>query len=292
MKGCARALLIQLAAYLATAGAIAWVLHGRFGQPLPRVIVPSLIGGLAAVIGAGFLLSISKPVRDRAALAACLAGKRPADGARAGLAGTIDAIGEPLRAPLSGKECVAWSYEIWEMKSTGSRSSKVVYFEGIALTPSSIATPAGTFRLLAVPTLDLASDGFLPSEALARFREHMKTASFETSKPRGTLEQMLSDDDGSYRREFRAENVADAPLEKCRFTEGAVARGERVYLSGRYSESRGGIVPDPNWAKHTRLMKGDPAEILRQLRGRIVRYAIGGVVFLAGAAAIVRAFTP
>jgi hypothetical protein len=292
VKGCARSLLIQFAAYLATAGAIASLLHSRLGHPLPKLIAPSLIGGLAAVIGAGLLLGISKPVRDRAALAACLAGKRPADGARAGLAGTIDAIGEPLRAPFSGKECVAWSYEIWEMKATGSRSSKVVYFEGLALTPSAIATPAGAFRLLAVPTLDLASEGFLPSEALARFKEHVKTASFETTKPRGTLAQMWSDDDGSYRREVRAESVADVPLELCRFTEGVVGRGERVYVIGRYSESRGGIVPDPNWAKDTRLMKGDPAEILRQLRGRIVRYAIGGVVFLGVSAAIVAAFTP
>src|SRR5258706_4535351 len=36
----------------------------------------------------------------------------PRDGARVAIAGTIEPIGEPLRAPLSGQACVVYDYSI------------------------------------------------------------------------------------------------------------------------------------------------------------------------------------
>lgn len=66
--------------------------------------------------------------------------------------------------------------------------------------------------------------------------------------------------------------------------------GDRVYVVGLFSESRGGIVRDPNWANETRVMKGDGETVLRQLGSRIVRYAVGGVVSLAASAGIIALF--
>lgn len=82
----------------------------------------------------------------------------------------------------------------------------------------------------------------------------------------------------------------EVPWGTCQFQENLIRRGDRVYVVGLFSESRGGIVPDPNWAKETRIMKGDGEAILRQLGSRIVRYAVGGVVSLAASAGIIALF--
>lgn len=81
-----------------------------------------------------------------------------------------------------------------------------------------------------------------------------------------------------------------APLTVSTFQEDLVRSGDRVYAVGLFSESRGGLVPHPNWAKETRIMKGDPDSVLRQLKGRIVRYLMGGTLSLAAAAGILAAF--
>ena len=69
-----------------------------------------------------------------------------------------------------------------------------------------------------------------------------------------------------------------------------VPPGEKVCVSGLFSEGKGGIVPHANWARTARIMKGDGGDVQRQLGRRIVRYAVGGVVSAAAAAGILAMF--
>ena len=262
------------------------------GHPPSRTIGVSLLTALFACVALALLLGIARPFRERAALRSGLAGHRPADGERACIVGTIEAAtrGEELRAPFSGVESLAHRYEIYEMRRIGKSSSKVPYSEGVALIPSVVTAPSGTYRLLAVPTFDFAGEHVEPGKALFHWTEYAKTAPFEADPKKPSIEKEWTDDDGRYRCEKRWPMPADVPIETCRFHETLVRPGDRVYLVGRFSESRGGIVPDPNWARDTRLMKGDPDAVLRQLGRRIVWYAIAGVLSGAAAAGILLAF--
>ncbi len=154
-----------------------------------------------------------------------------------------------------------------------------------------ISTPAGRFRLLAVPEFDFGKQDVDPRRALFHWSEHVKTARFETPEAsRHTLAKLWTDNDGAYRSEKQHPTEGEVPLEECKYHEDLIRKGDRVYVVGLYSESRGGIVPHPNWANVTRIMKGDPDAILRQLRGRIVRHALGGVVCIGVSAGVLAAF--
>jgi len=153
-----------------------------------------------------------------------------------------------------------------------------------------ISTPAGSFRLLAVPEFDFGRENVEAQQALFHWSEHAKTTPFETPEAaRKTLARQWTDDDGAYRSEKRHPTEGEVPLEECKYHEDLIRKGDRVYVVGLFSESRGGIVPHANWAKETRIMKGEPESILRQLKARTVRYAIGGVVFLGLAGGILAA---
>ncbi len=272
------------------AGVLAFLQY-RYALAPGRVIGPAFFAALFGFIGLGLLASIRKPVTERAALAGCLAGRRPADGKRTGIAGTIEAAGELLRSPMTGTECLAYRYEIDLTVGAGRSRHRTVYFDGVALVPSAISTPAGSFRLLAVPEFDFGREDVDPKRALFHWSEHVKTAAFETPEAaRKTLAKQWTDDDGSYRSEKRHPTNGEVPLEECKYHEDLIRPGDRVYAVGLYSEARGGIVPHPNWANVTRIMKGDPDSILRQLKARIVRYAVGGIVCLGAAGGILAAF--
>jgi hypothetical protein len=291
MKGCARSLLLQLAGFLALAGAILFVLHHHHGVPPEKAIGATLFAALFGCVGVGFLVGITRPVRERKALRDCLAGKRPADGKRTGIVGRIDPVGETLRSPLSGTECLAYKYEIYRITGSGKRRMKYVFFDGIALVPSVVAAPSGSFRLLAVPAFDFGTAPVEPERAIVNWTGYAKTAPFEPETSRRNLEKQWTDDDGAYRCDKRKQPAsADVPLEHCTFQEDLIRKGEMVYVVGLFSESRGGVVPHANWARETRIMKGDADGVLRQLRARIVRYVIGGVLCLAASAGILFAF--
>jgi hypothetical protein len=69
----------------------------------------------------------------------------PRDGRRTILAGYLEPTGPVLRGPLSGRERVAYTFEIYEMKRVGKSTSKLVYADGIALTPTMIVTRTDRF---------------------------------------------------------------------------------------------------------------------------------------------------
>jgi hypothetical protein len=290
VKGCARSLFFQLVQFLAAVGAVMAFFQFRHGLPPGKTLGASLFAGVFGWIGLTLLFGILQPLRERSALRDCLAGKRPRDGTRVGIAGTIAATGEPLRAPMTGADCVAYKYEIFQIVGSGKQRMHHRYFEGIALVPSVIATPAGTFRLLAVPAFDFGTDSVRPERALAHWNEHVKSARFEPPSSNRTLEKQWTDDDGAYRCEKDHTGGKPVPLTESTFQEDLVRGGDRVYAVGLFSESRGGLVPHANWAKETRIMKGDPESVLRQLESRIVRYLVGGILSLAAAAGIVIAF--
>ena len=131
-----------------------------------------------AWLAVNLVISAGTAWRERRAIVAGIAGTPPVDGRKAILVGHIDAAGPALQAPLSGRDCVAYTFEIYEIRGSGKRQSKVVYCDGIALTPSLIVTRAGSFRLLAVPELVCDPADLDREAALTRAAELMRTLPF------------------------------------------------------------------------------------------------------------------
>jgi hypothetical protein len=282
--------LLGLAAI--TAG-IAVALREWYGIEPQDAIGALIFAGLFGWISANLVLSAVTAGRERAALRAAVGGETPRDGRRTILAGYLEPTGPVLRGPLSGRECVAYTFEIYEMKRVGKSTSKLVYADGIALTPTMIVTRTGSFHLQAVPDLDCPDSDLERTEAPQRARELMRTLPFKPPPApftRPSVEAQWNDADGAFSRQTRhVEGPID--LDKCRLTERLLERGARVCVFGHFSAAKRAIVADPNdWSKITRVMKGNPEAIAGQLGGSVVRRLIGATLSAAAAAGVLAAF--
>jgi hypothetical protein len=294
VKGCAVSAVISLLGLVAITAALAVGLREWYGIAPQNAIGALLFAGVFGWMSANLLLSAVTAFRERAALRASSGGGTPADGRRTILAGYLEPSGPVLRAPLSGRECVAYTFEIYEMKRVGKTDSKMVYADGIALTPATIVTRGGSYRLLAVPQLDCSDSDLDRTTADPRAAELMQTLPF-TPQPapfakRPSIEAQWNDDDGAYSRLTKhVEGTID--LTRCRLTERHLERGARVCVFGHYSADKRAIVADPNdWSKITRVMKGDPDVIAGQLGASVVRRLIGAALTAAAAAGTLAAY--
>lgn len=294
MKGCAVSAAISLLGFVAITTALAVGLREWYGIEPQDAIGALIFAGVFSWVSASLLISAVTAFRERAALRASTGGGTPPDGRRTILAGYLEPTGPPLRAPLSGRDCVAYTFEIYEMKRVGKSTSKVVYADGIALTPTTIVTRGGSYRLLAVPELDCPEADLDRTTAEPHAGALMSALPF-TPPPapfskRPSIEAQWNDDDGAYSRVTRhVEGSID--LTQCRLTERHLERGARVCVFGHYSAARRAIVADPaDWSKITRVMKGDPDAIAGQLSASVVHRLIGSALSAAAAAGVLAAF--
>lgn len=259
-----------------------------FGPPM---YWGSAVAGLFVVAVIAAVVGIVTTHRERKMLLDAVAGTPPADGQWVGVSGTIQSI-SPLTAPLTGQRAVAYEYKISRDERIGKSTSDVVYYDGKALAPCTIATRQGSVRLLSVPDFtELEAAPLESSATMHRASEYIRQTSFtiyETSKKRRTrLEEEWTDDDGQYRHD-RQHFTREVDLrDRYRYQEKLIGQGEQVCAFGLYSSQRGGLIPHPNWAKQTRVLRGNPSRVADQLRGKMIKSAISAVVFSALAYGIV-----
>ncbi len=285
MKGCARSCILGMLLFLAVGGALHVYLR-RFGMLEPQIWWASGVAGLFVSMSIGYAMGIITISKERAMLLGATVGQPPQDGKWVAVSGVIRAL-NPLRAPISGAAVIAYSYEMYRMERVGKSSSKVTYYEGKGLTPSTIASKQGAIRLLAVPTLDVPPESTDSSTAYTNARQYVDTTTFEKRKrePFGT-DKEAADDDGMYRVDKRNTD-GDVDVVELTLEERHIKQGETVCAFGLYSSQRGGLVPHPNWAKTARIMRGDASAVADQLRKRMLWYAFGIVFFSAAAFGIV-----
>jgi hypothetical protein len=72
----------------------------------------------------------------------------------------------------------------------------------------------------------------------------------------------------------------------CDFEERHIRNGETVCAFGLYSRERGGLVPHANWAKPTRIMRGEASVVAEQLRLRLRRWKTFAIVLTVIAVAV------
>jgi hypothetical protein len=293
MKGCFVSLLLQVAAWLATGAGIILLLQKRCGIAPSQSIAPALFVALLLMFAAGLILGIVRALRERAKVSGALRGEPPVDGKQVVLIGTLHASGRPLIAPFSGQPSVTYRYSIGRWVGSSSRQRTfTTLVDGVALTPSHLLTPSGNYQLLAVPTIDSPAQTF-DASATHRAAEYLKQTTF-TDRPaaftRPEIEKEWTDDDGSFRRDTRV--AGDLDLEQCTLTEHIIADGAEVAVFGRYSAESGGIVPDANWSRVTRIMTGSAESLSGQLKTRALRYAFFAAALITAAGFLFRSVFP
>ncbi len=290
MRGCARSCLIGLVGCLVSIAAFVLLLL-QLGADPNSVAVPAVAAGLLATLSISSAWYALDMLRDRGRIRDAIAGQAPVDGKWAGFSGTIRSA-SPIPSPISGKSAVAFKYSISRRVGSGKSAHTLTYYEGAALASPRISTSVGTFKLLAVPLFDMATTDVDRNEAVRNARAYIAATTFETNatpkEDRQTAEKEWTDDDGFFRRDKHGADDADLAL--CQLNEQMIAQGAAVCVLGLYSQAKGGIIPDPNWAHQTRIILGDGEAGLVQLGKSARRYFIGAFVFAAMAAGIAWAY--
>jgi hypothetical protein len=284
MKGCARSCLTGLFGLFAAIGAFhLWFRTLGLENDTPQP--GSIVAGVLAALCFSLLWSAGGVLRHRGLLLGALSGVAPLDGKWAGLSGTIRSS-SPLTSPISRTSAVAFKYRIHQTVGSGKQRHQVSHYEGTALAASTISTNLGSYRLLAVPNFDLSSSEVEASTARRNAEAYIAATRFETRKTakehRQTVLKEWTDDDGVFRRDRKGTDTVD--LDSCRFDEQIIAQGEQICVLGLYSQARGGIIPDPNWAHQTQVIRGDGEAGVRRLGSRALKYAIAGLIFGAAVA--------
>lgn len=281
MKGCARSCLLWTICWAAASAGFYSYLQ-QLGVLVPQLYWAAAGAGLCVVFVGGYVLGIVQSARERAMLTGAVTGTPFEDGKWVAVSGTIRAA-SPLRSPLTGTPCVAYTYDIQERRKTKDGWEHSSIFSGKALTPGTIASRQGSVRLLAVPLFEVPKESVPQEIAMPNAERYIASTTFqsrETSKERRVgVEEEWTDADGSFRLDRRYGGSEEADLHECTFEEQLVRQGDSVCAFGLYSREKGGIVPHPNWAKQTRIMLGDGTAVAGKLRTRIVRYAIGILIF-------------
>jgi hypothetical protein len=293
MKGCARTCLLQLLGWGVASFAFYFYLQslGDLGAPLYWA---SIGAGLCVMLAIGYAWAIRNGAVERNMLLEAASGAPPEDGRWVAVSGRIHSM-HSLQGPLTGEDVVAYQYKISRHERSGKNSSEVTYFDGKAVVPSTIATRHGSIRLLAMPAFDVPASPFARyQETVQRAHEYVATTPFQTSStPKDRkigMNEESTDDDGNFRVDKRWYPDRDVDLDGFQFEEKHIKQNETVCAFGLYAKERGGIIPHPNWAKQTRIMRGDAHDVAKQLRTRITKYVIGIVVFGAAAYGIVRIY--
>lgn len=238
----------------------------------------------------GLLFSAFNRWRERAAILGGVSGVAPRDGANAVLVGTIEASGPPLRAPLDGSACVAYTYEIKDDRGTGKQRTISNIARGVALAPATIVTRTGSYRLLAVPALEASEPALTRSQMIANFERYARETRFIDRKDAADeLLAQWADADGDYRSDVAYVRLEGIETDKWVLQQQHLPPGSQVCVFGRYSSERRGIVPSAGGP--VRVIRGNAEQVAASLRSKIVTRSVLGVIFGAASAGLLWLFT-
>ncbi|MEP7116259.1 MAG: hypothetical protein ABI880_01670, partial [Acidobacteriota bacterium] len=291
MKHPAAGCLLGLGAWLGAAGAVSWLLQTRGGHPFLATMGVSALAGLFAAAAVGLLYAAFINRRERAALLSGVAGVRPSDGPGAVVVGMLEPMGPILHGPMDGAPCSIYSYEVSETRGSGKRRFIYKHFKGVALTPSTIVTASGSYRLLTLPDLEPATPSNTALERSAAFERYARTTTFiRKDAAAQELVDRWSDADGAYRSDVAYEELDAVDLANCQLEQRHVPPGARVCVFGTFSAAQGGIVPSTGLQSPPRLIVGDITQVAATLAATARTRLVLGVLATAASMGLVAAF--
>ncbi len=246
-KGCAIGAVVLLAVF----GFYFWLLHGRI--EMVGVLFLSGFGAIGLLMFVSQLKAVLFGSGDSGALKRAEQGLPLEDGREEAVWGPIEPLGAPLEAPFSGRACVAYEYDAKNPTTTDSDGDERPggsTLAGFALAPSVIRSNRGDVHLLGFSILsEFPETAITDPEAPHRAIRYAGSTEFtdmglaKIGAMISSMDQAMSDDDGSVRQDMRMKAASAADLEACTLTEKIVAPGETVTAIGLWDAARGGLVP-------------------------------------------------
>jgi hypothetical protein len=142
--------LITIVIWFALIAGYAVSLRQRLGPP--ELFIAAAAMGTA--VGAGLLMfkAAANVIRDSAARDRLARGQRPRDGELVAAVGEIRPMMDPLHAPFTGRECVAYTYRIGGIP--GHERATPTDYVGFGFTRCAVHTPYGSFAIGSFPVLE------------------------------------------------------------------------------------------------------------------------------------------
>jgi hypothetical protein len=221
------------------------------------------------------------------------------DGQRVVAVGPITPLGEALKGPFTGKECVAYRYLIdREEKNADGPPSRIRDYWGMALCPCSIETASGPVRILGWPSLETYVDVLedkTPADAYVRATAFRHPAT--KTERLGSLEEPYEAESDQFHDDVCADGThddarwhAEVPDFKGRdVSEWRVEIGQVVCATGTYSAALKALMPSGSGTLRLRLSTFTPELWASENRDQAYTYlgwgAFFAVVSVAGALA-------
>jgi len=177
LRGC----LLALGLYVALAvGYFFW--FASVFEP-PETYIGAAVVGFLVLCCVGALTNARTALRDWSLVSTARHSLPPRDGELIAVVGTIHPLGDPLRAPFSGSECVVCEYDLARpnrasQAKDGSKSGSD--YAGFLMTPCAIRSPLGEMRLLGFPILEGFDETVCHGDAAIRnARDFLSSTPFE-----------------------------------------------------------------------------------------------------------------
>ncbi|HUE73595.1 MAG TPA: ankyrin repeat domain-containing protein, partial [Pirellulaceae bacterium] len=194
-----------------------------FDSSSREVWIASFVAGLIATGGIGALMNSYYAWRDGSVLSDALVDMPRRDGRRTAAAGTLEPLGEPLVAPLSGKACVLYEYDIYRnvtrsKKGGGTETNKSVDFAGLGKAECIIRSTSSKLRLIGFPDLEPVADEHFSDQAdVERARQYVQFTAWDDASGLGILQgahgmwSALTGSEESLRKDWRMIGVKECP---------------------------------------------------------------------------------
>ncbi len=274
MKSLKQSCLRWAILYFTMAAAATALVYTRF----PRFQIALGAGFGAAIFlwfAIGYIAGVGSRASEAALIRRAMQGGRPDDGEKIAVIGTIYCA-EALESPITRRRSVAYEYAMIPPERESAPS-----YDGFALAPSRIDGPRGSIRLLAYPELAIPDEFHSSPQQYQNARDYIARTTFtahegiDFGREMKHLKTLLADDDGRIRYDIRRDVGTD--ISHFTLKEKLIAPGDSVCAIGRYSATRGGLVPDETAMLHpVKILRGEPATLMRQSgAGRVGHTLLG-----------------
>jgi len=178
------------------------------------------------------------------------------------VSGPIEPQAPLLKAPFSGKKCVAYHYNAQRPSRPGHMD--FTCYEGYALIPALIKHPLGNIKILAEPNLELF------------YEVPMADSVCEAEQAKKYLLSCSFGEDVKGLGNFRVDKKIGEPkdLERSKFKEGIIQSGDIVLLSGVYSSEQGGLKDPDNIMTPFHIVPDGENILRKKIRNRGIGIAI------------------
>lgn len=294
--------LLRVGALYATATAAAHFFV-RWYRPAASDPTISALLGLPLACSLGYLVGSRRYFQEERLILRSVMRPKLKDGERVVVIGPIEPLAPALRAPITGRDCVAYEYVIdHESPGVDGPPTRVRDYWGMAVSPYQISTPAGPVRVLAWAKLEQPSFVATEDEAYASAAAHLYATSYRhpasAGEKYGSLAEPLDTESDTFADDICADSDhlhlrrdSAAELRKLQVAERRLEVGETVCAAGSYSAAKKALVPTSKGLKPLRISTYRPenwAAENREWGMTYVRWGVGIGILTIGLALATR----